>query len=285
MMYDKILIGFDESEYSMAAVKEVAAWIKKHGGEARLVHGVYFDEEEFGIKPNLLKERIDKGESACYRAQTIAAEFGIPMESVVKEGEPPEVIVNTAIQDKADLIALGTHGRKGISRMLIGSVTAKVVAEAPCDVLIVRRSCEKCSGKYENILVAFDGSESSSKALKKACELAKTDTAKVTAIYVIPQYQEMINFFKTEGINKVIKEEANKILDQARAIGNEAGIEVATSLEEGSPSERLVQYVKDNKIDLVVMGSYGWNGINKSIIGSTAERVIMLTEGPVLVAR
>lgn len=285
MMYDKILIGYDESEYSMAAVKEVAAWISRHGGDASLIHGVYFDEEEFGIRPSLLEERVLKGEGACYRAQVVAADFGIPMDAVVREGDPPDVIVDSAIKNNADLIALGTYGRKGLSRMIIGSVTAKVIAGAPCDVLVVKRPCGDCTGKYEKILVAFDGSPSSSNALKTACDLARSDSAEVTALYVVPLYQEMVNFFKTDGINKMLVKEANKILDQAKAIGSESGIEVNIQLDEGHPAEKLVNTANLNHSDLIVMGSYGWHGINKSLIGSTAERVVMLADGPVLVAR
>lgn len=285
MKYDKILIGYDDSKYSVYAVKEAAAWITRHGGEANLVHGVYFNEEEFGIRPEMLRDRMAHGIGSCDRARNIAAEFGITMDAVVKEGDPSDVIVETAVKNDTDLIVLGTYGRKGLGRMIIGSVTAKVIADSPCDVLVVKSACGGCSGRYANILVAYDGSPSSNHALKIACDMAISDGGKVTAHYVIPHYQEMLNFFKTEGISKILIKEAKKILDQAVAIGKEMGVTVDIQLAEGQPAEKLVNSANANGIDLVVMGSYGWHGINKTIIGSTAERVIMLAERPVLVAR
>lgn len=285
MKYDKILIGFDESRYSMAAVKEVAAWLKMHGGGASIVHGVYFDGEVPETRPSFLRERFHKGEGACYRAQVVAADFGIPMDAAVKEGEPADIIVDTAIENNTDLIALGTYGGKEISRKIMGSVTAKVIAGSPCDVLVVKCSRDDCTGKYEKILVAFDGSPSSRNALKTACAVAKSDGAHVTAFYVIPDYQEMVNLFRTEGINKILIKEAKKILDQAQAIGNEAGVEVDILLDQGYPAGRLTEAANNNNADLIIMGCFGWNEINRTLIGSTAERVIMLAEQPVLVAR
>ncbi len=284
-MYEKVLIGYDDSKYSMAAVKEVAAWLKRHGGKADLVHGVYFDEEEFCSKPEMLRQRINDGKDACTKAMEVAADFGVPMEIKVKEGDPPHVICNTALEQGADLIALGTHGRRGISRMIMGSVTAKVIADSPCDVLVVKKPCDKCSGKYEKILVPFDSSPSSKMALNTACSLAKLDQSEITVCYVIPRYEEMINFLKTESIQKVLNEEAEKILDQARKIAAAFGVTIKGVIDNGSPSENIVASAAKEGIDLIVMGSYGWSGINKSIIGSTAERVIMSAETPVLVTR
>jgi len=284
-MYEKILIGYDDSEYSRAAVKEVAAWLKRHGGKAELVHGVYSDEEEFCSKPEILGQRINDGKDACAKAGQIAADAGVTMEIKVKEGDPPQVICSTAQEQAADLIALGTHGRRGISRMIMGSVTAKVIAESPCDVLVVKKPCGTCSGKYEKILVPFDSSPSSKKALETACKLAKLDQSEITVFYVIPRYEEMINFVKTESIQKALNQEAEKILDQARETAAALGVTVKSEIGNGSPSENIVATSAKEGTDLIIMGSYGWRGINKSIIGSTAERVIMSADMPVLVTR
>lgn len=284
-MYDKIIIGYDDSEYSMAAVKEVAAWLSRHGGTAELVHGVYFDEEEFSYSPNLLKDRVKDGTEVCTHARDIAADFGITLEMNVKEGDPHDVIVKAAQEGVADLIALGTYGRRGISRIIIGSVTAKVIVDSPCDVLVVKRPCGDCAGKYATVLVPFDASPSSRKALDKACDLAKLDQAEVTVLYIIPRYEEMINFFKTESVQNVLNQEAQKILDQAQEAAAARGVAIKTMIEDGNPAEKIVNAATREKLDLIVMGSYGWRGINKTIIGSTAERVIMEADRPVLITR
>ena len=95
-MYEKIIIGYDDSAYSLAAVREVVAWINRHSGTAEIVHGFYFDEEEFGIKPDLLKLRAEEGKKACLRAQEMAAGLGVAMDFSIREGDPHDVIVHTA---------------------------------------------------------------------------------------------------------------------------------------------------------------------------------------------
>jgi nucleotide-binding universal stress UspA family protein len=114
-MYNSIVVGFDESEYSKAALTEAAQWIKKHGGKVTLVHAVYFDKEEFAILPSQMEKRFEIGTNICRQAKiNLQADFGLNggVESLVCEGEPPEVIVETAQGKNADLIALGTYGRK-----------------------------------------------------------------------------------------------------------------------------------------------------------------------------
>ncbi|HXX58226.1 MAG TPA: universal stress protein, partial [Thermodesulfovibrionales bacterium] len=65
-MYETIVVGFDGSESSKAAVIESSNWIRRHGGRIVLVHAVYFDEEEFGMAPEQREKRFDFGKKACY---------------------------------------------------------------------------------------------------------------------------------------------------------------------------------------------------------------------------
>ncbi len=171
-MYKNIIVAFDGSEYSRAALVESSNWIKRHGGKIILVHAVYFDEEEFAIAPEQRERRFKLGKEACYQTKDmVLSEFGVQAEALVCEGEPPDVIVDIAREKKADLISMGTHGRRGIKRLVMGSVTSKVIANASCDVLVVKKPCAECTGEYKSILVPFDGSEFSKKALDRACKL------------------------------------------------------------------------------------------------------------------
>lgn len=163
-MYENIVVGFDGSAYSKSALTEVSNWIKRHGGNAVLVHAVFFDEEEFGIIPEQLEKRMIFGRKLCFQAkEDISSALGINLESIICEGDPPDTIIDVAQAKKADLIAIGTHGRRGLKKLLMGSVTSGVIANAPCDVLVVKKSCPECTGSYGSILVPFDGSESGKK--------------------------------------------------------------------------------------------------------------------------
>ncbi len=285
-MYENILVGFDESQYSKAALIEASNWIKRHGGKVILVHAVYFDPEEFGIAPAQLEKRLRVGEKMCIQTkEMLTSEFGIEVQSLICEGDPPTVIVDIAREKKADLVVLGTYGRKGLKRLLMGSVTSQVIVNSPVDVLVVKKPCTECTGEYRSILVPFDGSVSSQKALNRACQLSGIDNADVTALYVIPRYEEMVEFFRSESIKKSLMQEAQKITDVAKRIASKAGMSIKIEILEGHPAEQIIETVKNLKNDLIVMGSYGWRGIDKAIMGSTAERVIIHASCPILVVR
>lgn len=285
-MYKTILVGFDDSLYSKAALIEASNWIKRHGGKLIMAHAVYFDTEEFGIAPEQLEKRLKVGEKACVQTkEMLTSEFGIEVQSLLCEGDPPTVIVDIAREKKADLIVLGTYGRKGINRLLMGSVTSQVIVNSHADVLIVKKHCTECTGVYSSVLVPFEASESGKKALTRACSLAKIDGAEVTVLYVIPRYEEMIGFFKTDSIKRSLLKEAQKITDGAKDLAFSQGVSVKTMIEEGQAAEKIIEAAKNNKNDLIVMGSHGYRGVNRAIMGSTAERVIIHAGCPILVAR
>ncbi|MEJ2695789.1 MAG: universal stress protein [Candidatus Sulfobium sp.] len=285
-MYENIVVGFDNTESSKAAVIEVSNWIKRHGGKFVLVHAVYFDEEEFGNAPEQLAKRLEFGKNVCYQAkEKVVSEFGIEADALVCEGEPPDVVANIAREKKADLIAMGTYGRKGLKRLLMGSVTSAVIVHSPCDVLVVKKPCTECTGSYSSVLLPFDGSDFSKNALKRACQLSKVDGCTVTVLYVIPRYEEMIGFFRTESIRKSLMREADKVVDAAKEIASGEGISVKTEIREGATGDEIVKAAESLKNDLIMMGTYGWRGVNKAIMGSTTERVIMHASCPILAVK
>lgn len=284
-MYHNIVVGFDNSESSINALAEVSNRVKENGSHITLVHAVYHDSEEFDISRGQLDQRLSAGKEVCYRtAGEFNEKYGVDIENVVCEGEPENVLVDVAKVSKADIIALGTHGRKGIKRLLMGSVTSGVIEKSTCDVLVVG-SQSTGAGGYRNILVAFDGSEHSKKALARAAGLAETEDHELTVLYVIPSYQEMIGFFKTDSIKEAIYEEAEKVLNGARSEVKDNGKVLATVIQEGHAASRIIEMAQKLGSELIVMGSHGWTGVDKAIMGSTTERVIVNAPCPVLVVR
>jgi len=287
-MYSTIVVGYDESESSKAALKEASLRVKNLNGKLYLVHAVYFDQEEFAILPSQMEKRFEMGTHVCRTAkQDLQAQFGLngSVESFVCEGEPPEVLIDIAQGKKADLIALGTYGRKGLKRLLMGSVTSQVILNAPCDVLVVKRPCSECTGSYQSLLVPYDGSEFSRKALVRAGEMAKADNGQVTVLYVIPRYEEMMEFYRSDSIKKSLHTEAEKILGEAKKIADGLGISVRTEVREGHASDEIVAASQKLENDLIAMGTYGWKGVNSAIMGSTTNRVISHAACPVLVVK
>ena len=143
----KILLAIDDSEFSKAATQAVIARIRPRGTQVRVLHVVE--------PPSLLVTRemhddpaIDtawKAELELKQAETLVANTGgmlrskgLKVSTSVEQGDPKSTIVDAASKWHADLIVLGAHGRKGLARFLMGSVSEGVARHAPCSVEIVR---------------------------------------------------------------------------------------------------------------------------------------------------
>jgi universal stress protein A len=142
MLPKTILVPIDFSAHAERALDYACELASKVGATVRLVHAVAappvglqvaLSEE---ILENLVtehREALDKLVGA--RRGSVTASFG---EVTVEVGDPRDTIIRTTEAVKADLIVMGTHGRRGLSRVLMGSVAEDVIRHAPCPVLVVR---------------------------------------------------------------------------------------------------------------------------------------------------
>jgi nucleotide-binding universal stress UspA family protein len=107
----------------------------------------------------------------------------------------------------------------------------------------VKKECTVCTGSYEALLVPFDGSNSSKKALVRACGLSKSDGSEITVLYAIPRYEEMMDFFKTETIKKSLYQEAEKIVEQAKKIAAGYAYRCCRRRKEGHANDKILEIV------------------------------------------
>jgi nucleotide-binding universal stress UspA family protein len=285
-MYDNILVAFDDSEFSKAALSAASDWIWRNGGALFLVHAVYLNEEEFMSAPEQREKRFQFGTEICYRTkESISSRLGKEVESLICEGEPYEVIADIARQRKADLIAIGTHGRKGLKKLFMGSVTSRVIVLSPCDVLVVKKSLGETPEKFKSILLRFDGSEFSKRALNRACAIAKIEGSEITALYVVPCCEGMETFLSTGLIRENQMREAQKIVEEAKEMATDQGVSVKTEILEGDAADTIINTATTLGSDLIIGGTHAWSGIDKAIVGSIMESVIVNAPCPVLVVK
>jgi len=141
----KVIIGVDDSEYSKKAVRHVASapW---PAGARFLVFSIYTWPVVVGpedVTPAVIVQKLigEREKEAKRIAETAAAELraaGLQAETHVGSGDPRFVLVDAAAHEKADLVVVGTHGRTGMKRLMLGSVATYVISHAPCSVLVVR---------------------------------------------------------------------------------------------------------------------------------------------------
>jgi nucleotide-binding universal stress UspA family protein len=141
----KVLVGIDESEYSSAAISYIiqAAWPKTTRFLVLSAAPPAFIGISEGIPPAAITGLLQQQE-ACHseiadRAAARLRKKGLSAEARMIRGDPRIVLVDAARTEHADLVIVGSHGRTGIKKLLLGSVASHVVTHAPCSVLVIKQ--------------------------------------------------------------------------------------------------------------------------------------------------
>ncbi|MFB6197358.1 MAG: universal stress protein [Halobacteriaceae archaeon] len=138
---------------------------------------------------------------------------------------------------------------------------------------------------YDTILIPTDGSEQAGNAVEEGIRLASELGATVHALHVVDEFEAKIVPITGEQDEKRTEyiEHGERITDEVAQVASEAGVECVTSVQTGVTHKKIHQYVDENDIDLVVIGSRGLGSVEEMLLGSTADKVIRLVDKPVTV--
>lgn len=278
--YSKILVAFDGSESSRNALKQTLSGFEESWIKVLVVTPAYEGELELvGIHDiqGLLRGPTEELTQAA--REIIGSESARVSVEVVK-GETFERIVDVAENESCTLIVMGRRGLHRVERMLMGSVTAKVIVHSSTDVLVIPRDAEI---GWDNILVATDGSADSAKALTKAIDLGKTHSGRVTGVTVVDMHPE--HYADAAGVVDKLDEKAKIVLEGAAARASAAGMELHTHLLHGDPAAEITGYARKKNAGIILVGSRGLTGLKKIFLGSVAEKVIGLSPCAVFVTK
>ncbi len=280
--YRKILVAFDGSESSKNALKEAIAlsdleksWIKV----LAVVPAYEGDLELVGVR-NIAKVLQGPRDKLIKAAEAVAEAESTPVMTNVEQGEAYEKIVDVCEDESCDLIVMGRRGLRRIERMLMGSVTARVIGHAHSDVLVVPRDT---SLGFEKIVLATDGSAHSDAALGRALHFAAACKGKLWAISVVDVYPEF--YAEAPEVVEKMEQKSVAILDGVKGRAWSAGVEVETVVLRGNAADEITAFANEKKAGAIFMGTRGRSGVRRIIMGSVTEKVIGLTEMPVLVAK
>lgn len=144
---------------------------------------------------------------------------------------------------------------------------------------------------FKNLLLPTDGSQGVMKAINCAVGIGLKFDAKVHILFVVEPPSLIFDYRGFGGlaereIIENLREEGQHIVERTAKLIREAGIEeVQSVVREGSPAENILLYAKENKIDLIVMGTHGRRGLNRLLLGSVAEEVVRTSDVPVMTVR
>ncbi len=137
LAWNTIILATDGSPFSSAAVETAITRARDNTSKLTAVSAVYANEEFQALAPAIVDELGDKAKTCLDEIRARAAAEGVEMETLVREGEPHQVITQVAGERGAEVIIMGSHGRKGFSKLLMGSVTERTIGYAQCPVLVV----------------------------------------------------------------------------------------------------------------------------------------------------
>jgi nucleotide-binding universal stress UspA family protein len=285
---EKILLSTDGSEHSEGAVREAIKLAKKCGSKLTVLSVVDTNPEFDTIAPQIVEKKAKEVRSNLDAVQARAKKEGVDCDTTVREGEDSyKYIVDEAVKNKSSMIVMGRRGRTGLKRLMMGSVTARVIGHAPCNVLVVPRAAQL---QFANIVVATDGSRYSVAAASEAIGLAKRNGSVLTVLSVVPsEISTPVDIDFTVSQRELIAEkemqEAEKNVRAVKEAAQKENVSVKAYIMSGKPADAVIETAKEKGADLIVLGSHGRTGLERLLMGSVAERVIVLASCPVLVVK
>jgi len=269
---EKLLLASDRSEFSEGAIREAINLAKTSDSKLYIMSVAEEpDIREFAANYPLVAaqelERVTRVHLESLKER--AEKEGAACEIIERRGPKTyEYIIDEAAKNNAEMIIMGRRGRTGITRILMGSVTARVIGDAPCKVLVVPRSARI---SFEKILISTDGSIFSEFATREAISIAKNIGSSLIALSV----------YKRDENSQVAEASVGMVKD----VAEREGIKVEALTLKGEPYEVIVNTAEEKDAGFIVVGSHGRTGIERLLMGSVAERVIGYAGCPILVVR
>jgi nucleotide-binding universal stress UspA family protein len=215
------------------------------------------------------------------------------VDSTVVVGESKDVIIEQAANWPADLVVMGARGRRGLARILLGSVSQTVLLYGSCSTLIARRPGGVGDLRLQRVLVAIDNSDHSRKALDWILKLPWKAETEIKLVGVL----NLLADAHGDGFSALYK--SSLALERAKAVDHtqqfliKSGEKLNTVLQnkitthvlEGEPGEQILKKATDWDAQLIIMGSRGHGGLSKLWLGSVSQEVVLQAPCPVEVIR
>lgn len=291
MTFRKLLCPTDFSPGSEHAMRAAVRLANEAGAELVLAHAFSIPPMayagEFAIAQGLVDELHEHAQAALDAAAREAAALGARrLTPLLLTGGPRDGLVELLERDPAfDLVVVGTHGRTGLARILLGSVAEKLARHAPCSVLAVRPTAEV--RPFARVLCPIDFSDGARHAVELAARLVPPGSTGITLLHVIDPPAVYTTGRRTTELAAELDRYATEHLDRwAADLAARTGVPVAKLSRVGHPGAEILKVLDEEPaFDLVVTGSHGRIGLDRLLLGSVAEKILRHASCPVLVAR
>jgi len=257
----RILVGVDMSETSLSAWRHAEAWAGRFGSQLKAVHALCPQPLEIPSVP-----RVPGGAAAL--AEDLREEFRarVGAELEVLEGDSEITLLRIARSWKADLLIVGTHGRSGLTRILLGSVAEAIVLQSPLPVLVVHED----PNPIRSVLAPVNFTAYGDQALRYAGLVASSLDAKLVAQHVVTPGEDF-------GATRVRLERELEALPP----GIRSGCAPRGVMSRGTPVDSIAR--SSGAYDLVVMSGHHKGFLRDLLVGTTAQQLLRAAKTPILV--
>lgn len=267
----RIMLATDGSEYSRGAEREAMFIASSCGIDVTIIQ-VLEVNPEFETEGQAQVELMEfKARDHFDRIRECCTERNVECRSLIRRtNKPYEAIVDEAKKREIDVIIMGRRGHTGLRKILMGSVTERVIAYAPCKVLIVPKDAEI---RGEQILIATDGSDYSRLAESEALSMAKRcDKVRNIIAMCVARTPDR-------------KRWAEENVERVRSLGEAQGLKITPVALVGRPYHEIVETARREDVDFVVVGRIGKTGFRRILMGSVSEKIVALSPCAVLIVR
>lgn len=289
---DNILLARDFSSVSDRALRYALDLAARTGAALHVLHADVLHKAERPEDRPSPAQGLDEVRLALKEAGTApgALDAVSVVEAVRRDVSPGPAILNYAAEEDVDLIAMGTHGRRGPSRILLGSVAEEVVRRAQQPVLTVRGPDEDArpvaASTCRRLLVPVDFSAYSREALRTAYQWAALHDARLDLLHVV--VDDLHPAFYVGGMTSIydsvpdLDEKVHaKLTDVAMdVLGTTDGVEA--HVRTGSVPSSISDFAETHDVDLVALSTHGRSGLERFFLGSVTEKVVRHVSCPVL---
>jgi nucleotide-binding universal stress UspA family protein len=279
---NRILCPVDFFPASKKAVNYAAGLGAIYGAKIQLLHAVTpvaLAAYEFPVDVAAIAKTMR--EASSREMEKLASRLtarGLNVETDVRVGTIHDAIRRSISRFKPDLIAMGTHGRTGIDRWFLGSVTEWWMRHSPVPVLAISAKERLRSPAFRRILVTTDLSDGTTDALDYAFSIAQENESRITLLHVVHDLGADVSTKYRDSVVRGVEGNLDKLIP-AEAWD---WCDIRTKVEIGHPYRVIERTLDKDKPDLLVMNIHGKGMLDRALLGSTAERVVRSAKCPVL---
>lgn len=267
-LFTRLLLATEHTEYDTGAERLSFELAQRCQLPLQAVLPLVSNPEYEALAPQLAARAEQEAAKRITHLRELAAAAGVAMDLHLRRGaEPFEEIVQEAKEQASELIVIRRRGKRGfLAKLLVGEMVGKVVAHAPCHVLIVPRGARMW---HQRVLAAIEPGPPGRQIVLTGAAVAAQCSLPLHLVSVVPTEAQ--------------RAPAEAFMGEALALARQDGVAAAGEVRCGQPFAEILAAVATSRSDLIVIGSRGDSRIGRALVGSVAQKVMGLTEHPVLV--